>query len=248
MGETEVSAYLAHLAVHKHVSASTQNQALSAILFLYRRVLNVKLEWLEDVVRAKRRLPVVLARQEVMTILDIMSGRNALISRLLYGTGMSLMEGLRLRVQDVDFELNEIHVRSAKGDKERVTTLPTVLIPQLKEQLERVKRLHKADLDEEYGRVYLPLAPDRKYPNACIQLGWQHFFPSMYRSTDPRSGKLARYHLHEKMLGGQLMMLHVKSASTKGSVATHYATALPFTCWNPDTALGQCRNYLVTRM
>jgi integron integrase len=203
MGQKEISTFLTHLAVNKHVSASTQNQALSAILFLYKRVLNLKLDWLEDVVRAKRprRLPVVLTKTEVTTILETMSGINALIARLLYGTGMRLMEGLRLRVQDVDFGLNEIIVRSGKGDKDRVTTLPEVLIPHLERQLEHVKHLHKADLDEGFGRVYLPFALDRKYPNAGIQLGWQYLFPSMNRSTDPRTGKIARHHLHEKNVG-----------------------------------------------
>jgi len=203
MGEKEVSAFLTYLAVNKHVSASTQNQALSAILFLYKRVLNLQLDWLEDVVRAKRprKLPVVLTKTEVMRVLDTMIGTNALIARLLYGTGMRLMEGLRLRVQDVDFGLKEIIVRSGKGDKDRVTTLPEVLIPQLEKQLELVRYLHKADLEEGYGRVYLPFALDRKYPNAGIQLGWQYYFPSKNRSTNPRTGNVARHHLHEKNVG-----------------------------------------------
>jgi integron integrase len=203
MGEKEISSFLTYLAVNKHVSASTQNQALSAILFLYKRVLNLHLEWLEDVVRAKRprRLPVVLTREEVMRMLDAMQGYNALIARLLYGTGMRLMEGLRLRVQDVDFVRKEIIVRSGKGDKDRVTTLPEVLIPQLEKQLERVRHLHAADLEEGYGRVYLPFALDRKYPSAGIELGWQYFFPSQQRSTNPRTGKVARHHLHDKNVG-----------------------------------------------
>lgn len=195
--------FLTYLAVNKHVSASTQNQALSAILFLYKRVLNLHLEWLDDVVRAKRprRLPVVLTRDEVMSVLDAMQGYNALIARLLYGTGMRLMEGLRLRVQDVDFVRKEIIVRSGKGDKDRVTTLPEALIPQLEKQLERVRHLHAADLEEGYGRVYLPFALDRKYPNAGIELGWQYLFPSHQRSTNPRTGKVARHHLHDKNVG-----------------------------------------------
>ena len=231
MGEKEVSAFLTYLAVNKHVSASTQNQALSAILFLYKRVLNTKLDWLEDVVRAKRprKLPVVLTKSEVMRILDTMTGTNALIARLLYGTGMRLMEGLRLRVQDVDFELKEIIVRSGKGDKDRVTTLPEVLIPQLIKQLEHVKYLHRADLDDGYGRVYLPFALDRKYPNAGIQLGWQYFFPSMNRSTNPRTGKVARHHLHDKNVGRSIrnaarkvgIYKRVSSHTMRHSFATH---------------------------
>jgi len=203
MCEKEISTFLTHLAVNKHVSASTQNQALSAILFLYKKVLNIQLDWLEDVVRAKRprKLPVVLTKAEVLQILETMNGNNALIAKLLYGTGMRLMEGLRLRVQDVDFGLNEIIVRSGKGNKDRVTTLPEALIPQLMKQLELVKRIHKADLEEGYGRVYLPFALDRKYPNAGIYIGWQYLFPSMNRSTDPRTGWIQRHHLHEKNVG-----------------------------------------------
>lgn len=203
MGEKEVSAYLTHIAVNRHVSASTQNQALSAILFLYKKVLNLQLDWLEDVVRAKRprNLPVVLTKQEVTLVLDTMIGTNALIARLLYGTGMRLMEGLRLRVQDVDFARKEIIVRSGKGNKDRVTMLPEVLVPQLETQLEHVRRLHAADLADGFGRVYLPFALDRKYPNAGIQLGWQYFFPSQNRSADPRTGRIARHHLHDKNVG-----------------------------------------------
>jgi site-specific recombinase XerD len=163
----------------------------------------LKLDWLEDVVRAKRprRLPVVLTKTEVMAILESMSGINVLIARFLYGAGLRLMDGLRLRVQDVDFGLNEIIVRSGKGDKDRVTTLPEVLIPQLEWQLEHVKHSHKADLDEGFERVYLPFVLDRKYPNAGIQLGCQYLYPSGNRSADPRTGKVACHHLHEKSVG-----------------------------------------------
>lgn len=136
-----------------------------------------------------------------MRVLDSMTGTNALIARLLYGTGMRLMEGLRLRVHDVDFARKEIVVRSGKGGKDRVTTLPEVLVPELEKQLNHVKRVHVADLDEGFGRVYLPFALDRKYPNAGIQLGWQYLFPSQNRSTDPRTGNIARHHWHDKNVG-----------------------------------------------
>lgn len=203
MGESEVSMFLTHLAVDKHVSASTQNQALSAILFLYKKVLNLQLEWLDDVVRAKRpkHLPVVLTKSEVMSVLDSMNGINALIARLLYGTGMRLMEGLRLRVQDIDFGHMQIIVRRGKGEKDRVTALPESIIEDLKKQLDHVRRLHKADLDEGFGRVYLPYALDRKYPNAGIEFGWQYVFPSVQRSRNPRTGKTGRHHLDDKNIG-----------------------------------------------
>jgi len=170
MGEKEVSAFLTHLAVDKHVSASTQNQALSAILFLYKRVLEIELEWLDNVVRAKRPkyLPVVLTKTEVMRVLDAMTGTNALIAKLLYGTGLRLMEALRLRVQDVDFEQNQIMVRSGKGGKDRITTLPETIKNDLRLQIGKARVLHSNDLSEGYGRVYLPFALDRKYPGQ----GW----------------------------------------------------------------------------
>ena len=235
MGEKEISEFLTHLAVDRRVSASTQNQALSAILFLYKKVLNQHLDWLENVVRAKRpkRLPVVLTKQEVMRILDTMIGTSALVARLLYGTGMRLMEGLRLRVQDVDFERREILVRSGKGNKDRVTTLPEVLTPQLEGQLEHVKQLHQSDLQDGFGRVYLPFALDRKYPNAGIELGWQYFFPSGSRSTDPRTGRIMRHHLHEKNIGRSIrnsarkvgIYKRVSSHTLRHCFATHLLEA-----------------------
>jgi len=198
MGEKEVRSFLTHLAVDKHVSASTQNQALSAILFLYQRVLNIKLEWINDVVRAKRpkRLPVVLTKTEVMNVLNAGTGINALVTKLLYGTGMRLMEALRLRVQDIDFEQFQIIVRSGKGDKDRVTTLPETLVGPLKQQIEKARTMHNNDLSEGFGRVHLPFALDRKYPGAGIEFGWQYCFPSMNRSTDPVTGLVGRHHLH----------------------------------------------------
>ena len=231
MGEKEVSAFLTHLAVDKHVSASTQNQALSAILFLYKRVLNIELEWLDNVVRAKRpkHLPVVLTKTEVRNILNAMTGTNALIAKLLYGTGMRLMEALRLRVQDVDFAQHQIIVRSGKGNKDRITTLPESLIDDLRAKIEHTRVLHNNDLSEGYGRVYLPFALDRKYPSAGIEFGWQYCFPSVNRSSSPRTGLIARHHLHEKNISRAIrnasrkigLFKRVTSHTMRHSFATH---------------------------
>ncbi len=200
MGEVELSAFLTHLAVDKNVTASTQNQALSALLFLYKQVLGLDLPWLSDVTRAKKpsRLPVVLPKEQVMQVLDGISGTNGLISRLLYGTGMRLMEAIRLRVQDVDFEYRQIVVRSGKGGKDRVTVLPESLTEALRRQLAHARRVHESDVREGFGCVYLPFALERKYPSACHEWRWQYVFPSISRSTDPRSGVIRRHHLDEK--------------------------------------------------
>jgi len=196
MGEREISAFLTDLAVNRNVAASTQNQALSAILFLYQKVLNQKLEWLDDVARAKRprRLPVILTRDEVKRLLDDIHGVNGLISRVLYGTGMRKMECLRLRVQDIDFDYRQIIVRSGKGDKDRITVLPDSLQEPLKKQLAKARHVHNNDLEEGYGEVALPYALERKYPNAGRQWGWQYVFPSSRRCVDPYTGVIRRHH------------------------------------------------------
>ncbi len=200
MGEKEITQFLTFLAVEKHVAASTQNQALSALLFLYKQVLKIELAWLNDVVRAKRprHLPVVLSRQDVGKLFTHMTGANELIARLLYGTGMRLMECLRLRVQDMDFSYRQITVRSGKGAKDRVTVLPSSLMNPLQAQLRHAKSLHAQDLERGLGRVYLPFALARKYPNADRSWGWQYVFPSNAISKDPRDDQLRRHHLHEK--------------------------------------------------
>lgn len=200
MGEAEVSAFLSHLAVARKVSASTQNQALSALLFLYGQVLQRKLDWLENVTRARqpKRLPVVLTQEEVLRLLGLIQGTPGIVVRLLYGTGMRVMEGLRLRVKDVDFGYRQITVREGKGNKDRVVPLPEALIQPLTDHLSRARERHNADLAAGFGEVYLPHALARKYPNAAREWGWQYVFAAAARSVDPRSGEVRRHHLHEQ--------------------------------------------------
>jgi integron integrase len=200
MGGAEVEAYLTHLAVKNRVSASTQNQAKSALLFLYRIVLEQQLPWLDKVTQAKApaRLPVVLTVAEVQAVLKRLSGTHWLIASLLYGAGLRLMEAVRLRVKDVEFAQREVIVREGKGAKDRVTMLPESVIEPLKRHLTRVKELHQQDLAAGVGEVYLPFALAKKYPNAGREWGWQYVFPSAKLSVDPRSGVTRRHHVDEK--------------------------------------------------
>jgi len=202
MGAPEVEAVLSHLATDRKVSASTQTQALSALLFLYREVLGIELPWLDNLVRAKKpeRLPVVLTVAEVAAVLGKLEGRNALMANLLYGSGLRLMECLRLRVKDVDFGMRQITVRDGKGFKDRVTMLPDSVIEPLQRYLEKVRELHQSDLGAGFGEVYLPYALSRKYPSAGREWGWQYVFPSSKRSIDPYSDVERRHHLDEKVL------------------------------------------------
>lgn len=188
MGAVEVEAFLSHLAVERNVSASTQNQAKAALLYLYKQVLDVDLPWLNEVVQAKtpKRLPVVLTPTEVRELLLHMDGTTGLIAQLLYGTGMRLLESLRLRVKDVEFARREIVVREGKGNKDRVTVLPENLITPLQAQLQKARALHEKDLAAGFGRVYLPHALAVKYPKADQSWAWQWVFPSPVRSVDPR--------------------------------------------------------------
>ena len=202
MGEKEITEFLTHLAVKKNVSASTQNQALSALLFLYKKVLNIELDWLDDVVRAKRpqRLPVVLSKADVIRLLNSITGEHKLLAYLIYGTGMRLMEAARVRVQNIDFDRRNIIVRSGKGNKDRVTVLPDMLIDPLHKQLEYSKRLFELDRAECVPGVYLPHALERKYPNAGKEWPWQWVFPAKNRSTCPRTKIVRRHHIYEKSL------------------------------------------------
>lgn len=192
-----MQAFLSHLAVERQVSASTQNQAKAALLFLYKQVLGVALPWLDEVVQVKERQrpPVVLSPGEVRTLLDQLDGTMGLAAALLYGAGLRLLEGLRLRVKDLDFDRLEVTVRSGKGDKDRVTMLPERLVAPMRAHLVKVKTLHEKDLAEGFGEVFLPDALAAKYKGAARQWGWQWVFPSARRSVDPRSGRTRRHHL-----------------------------------------------------
>ncbi len=224
MGETEVNSFLTHLAVDRDVSASTQNQALAALLFLYAQVLDQPLGRIEGVVRARRpkRLPVVLRRGEVHRILNHLNGVYRLVVLLLYGSGLRLIECLRLRVKDVDLARRELTVREGKGDQDRRTMLPEAAAEPLQHQLESVRLLHRRDLDGGFGTVELPMALERKLPGAAREFGWQYVFPARLISTDPRSGVRRRHHLHESSVSKAI------SAAVRSSVITKRVTSHTF--------------------
>ena len=202
LGPAEVSAFLSHLARHDKVAASTQNQALSSLLFLYREVLSNPLPWLDDMEHARRpaRLPTVLTLAQVQAVLGHLSGTHRLLTALLYGAGLRVLECLTLRVKDIDFDRSQIIVRDAKGRRDRVTVLPQSLQGKLEEHLARVRLLHIADLRLGLGRVALPLALERKYPKAGLQWAWQFAFPSNTTCQNPYSGLRVRHHCHPKTL------------------------------------------------
>lgn len=202
LGEADVARFLTSLARDRHVSASTQSQAASALLFLYRKVLGVKLEWLDDVARASkpRRLPVVLTRDEVRAILEHLHGNKCLVVSLLYGSGLRLMECLRLRVQNVELERGELRVRNGKGDKDRITMLPRTVKDQLAAHLAAGSERHQADLARGGGFVQLPNALARKYPNASREWAWQYVFPASRSYVDKETGRRYRNHFHESAI------------------------------------------------
>ena len=202
LGAREIERFLTDLAVEGHVSASTQNQAKSALLFLYRDVLGIQLEWLHNVTQAKvpQRLPVVLTETEVRRIFKRLREPYVLMAQLLYGSGMRLMECVRLRVKDVDFERLEIVVRDGKGQKDRLTMLPQACLAAFQAHLRQVRRVHADDLRQGFGAVYLPFALARRYPGAAREWGWQYVFPSLKLSLDPRSNVKRRHHVDEQGL------------------------------------------------
>ena len=197
MAEAEIRQFISHLAVDARISASTQTVALSALLFLYRDVLKRDLPYIANIERAKpsKKLPVVFTRREVEAVLVRLSGTPHLIASLLYGSGLRLMEAVRLRVKDIDFERHELAIRQGKGAKDRVTMLPISTSEPLRAHLRKIRVLHQADLKIGFGKVELPFALERKYPRAAIEWGWQYVFPSLKRSRDPRSGVERRHHI-----------------------------------------------------
>ncbi len=233
MGAVEVTAFLSHLATGRDVSASTQQQALSALLFLYKNVLEIDLPWMDSIVRPKKpmRLPTVLNQSEVQRILAALDGQHGLMARLLYGTGMRLMECQSLRVKDVDFHRSEILIRNGKGGKDRITMLPQSLHLPLSQQLERARVLFDMDRAAVTPGVYLPHALERKYPNAGRTWTWFWVFPAENHSTDPVSGIRRRHHAHEKALQ-RAIKLAVERAAIARPVSVHtlrhsFATHLP---------------------
>src|SRR5208282_4465483 len=230
-GERKIEAFLTDLAVRGKVAASTQNQAMNALVFLYKKVLDKPLDEAIDAVRGERKVnvPVVLTREEVSKVVAVMEGVPQLIVKLLYGSGLRILEAVRLRVKDVDFGMKQVTVRSGKGEKDRFTTLPASLIPLLQNHLRRVKGFHEQDLAEGHGAVYLPYALERKYPGAARDWSWQYFFPARDVSTDPRSGVVRRHHVDPavvnkaiKVAARQVGLTKVISAhSFRHSFATH---------------------------
>jgi integron integrase len=201
MGPREIEAFLTSLAVEGHVARSTQDQAFNALLFLYREVLGISLDDAGiNAMRAHKKgtLPVVLTTDEARRVIMAMTGMHQLIAKLLYGSGLRLIECLRLRVQDVDFSMQEVTVREGKGAKDRITLFPEAVHAVMRDHLERVRMVHERDVADGYGRVYLPHALARKYPNASREWRWQYVFPAHRASADPRSGEMRRHHVHEK--------------------------------------------------
>ena len=202
MGEEEIGQFITYLAKNKRVSASTQNQALCAIVFLYKNVLKKELENTISIYWSKRpkKLPVVFTKDEAIKVLDKLKGVHWQVGMLLYGSGLRLSESLQLRIKDIDFGYNQITVRDSKGEKDRITMLPKKIIEPLKNHLDKVKEIHIEDLKNGYGNVYLPYAIERKYPNAKYDWGWQYVFPATKISTDPRTGIKRRHHLYDTVI------------------------------------------------
>jgi integron integrase len=215
-GEAKIESFLTHLAVHANVAPATQNQAMNALVFLYRKVLKQELSGVINAIRAKKKenIPVVLSRSETRHLLSMMTGVPQLVAKLLYGSGLRIAEAIRLRVQDIDFSMKNLTVRSGKGNKDRITTFPISLIPFLERHLVKVKQMHQTDLANGFGTVYLPNALARKYTSAERQWGWQYVFPSSKLSKDPRSNAIRRHHIDPSVINKA-----IKAASGKAGIA-----------------------------
>lgn len=220
--EAKMEAFLSDLAVNQHVAPATQNQAMNALVFLYKRVLEQPLEGKIDALRAEAKVhvPVVLTREEVASVISLLEGTPQLVVKLLYGSGLRIMEAMRLRIKDVDFAMKQVTVRSGKGDKDRVTTFPASLTPLLQNHLARVKTLHQQDLAAGLGEVYLPHALNRKYPQAAREWGWQYIFPAREVSVDPRGGVKRRQHVDPSVINRAIKVV-VRRAQLTKSVSAH---------------------------
>jgi integron integrase len=221
-GEQKIEQFLTHLAVNKNIAPATQNQAMNALVFLYKKVLKVPLNDEINAVRAAKKLniPVVMTREEVRQVITVMEGVPQLIVKILYGSGLRIMEAVRIRVQDVDYSMKQICVRSGKGGKDRITTFSETIIPFLDNHLAKVKTLHEQDLAEGYGAVYLPYALSRKYLNAENEFNWQYVFPSRNLSQDPRSGKTRRHHVDPSVVN-KAIKTAAKKVGIKKRISAH---------------------------
>lgn len=221
-GEKKIEQFLTHLAVNKNIAPATQNQAMNALVFLYKKVLKVPLDDEINAVRAakKMNIPVVMTREEVRQVITVMEGVPQLIVKILYGSGLRIMEAVRIRVQDIDYSMKQICVRSGKGAKDRITTFSEKIIPFLDNHLAKVKALHEQDLAGGYGAVYLPYALSRKYPNAENEFNWQYIFPSRNLSQDPRSGKTRRHHVDPSVVN-KAIKTAVKKVGIKKRISAH---------------------------
>jgi len=221
-GEAKIEAFLTDLAVQGKVAPATQNQAMNALVFLYKQVLEAPLDQVIEAVRAERKshVPVVLTREEVAKIIPLIEGVSHLVVKLLYGSGLRIMEGLRVRVKDVDFAMKQITVRSGKGDKDRVTTFAGSVIPLLENHLRKVKVYHEQDLAQGHGAVYLPYALERKYPQANREWGWQYVFPAREVSTDPRTGVVRRHHVEPGVVN-KAIKVAVRRAGLAKVISAH---------------------------
>jgi integron integrase len=220
--EPKIESFLTDLAVNGHVAASTQNQAMNALVFLYKRVLNHAMEGSIDAARADKKInvPVVMTREEVAAVLSLMDGTPQLVAKLLYGSGLRIMEAVRLRDKDIDVQMKQLTVRSGKGDKDRFTTFPATLIPLLQNHLAGVKTLHQQDLAQGYGEVYLPHALARKAPHTAKEWGWQYVFPARNLSVDPRSGVTRRHHVDPSVINKAIKVAARRAGLTK-TISAH---------------------------